>query len=167
MTVWLNVEARDAIDRLARRFPHLETGGGVFGWCTEDAIVVVGVSSPGSRARHGRATLELNPRDVRAAAKLVHGATEGRLGFIGTWHTHPGQAAVPSGRDLAAARQLAGDRSLQLPEPLVLIAQTTLGVGDVVARRAWRWKAREGSTVEQDIVLCELPEVVFPEVVAQ
>jgi proteasome lid subunit RPN8/RPN11 len=51
-------------------------------------------------------------------------ASQGRVTFLGDWHTHPGGPAVPSERDRNAAARLATDSDFGTPRPLIAIVAT-------------------------------------------
>ncbi len=144
MTIWLDLVARAQIEREARRHRFLETGGPLFGFDDEDSdeVVIVGAGGPGPRARHRPRSFIPDRNAVDRAIARVHDSSDGRYGFIGSWHTHPFGRPAPSATDVATAWAIAGDAEADLPRPLLLIQATgplrkTLRDSDL---RAFRWQ---------------------------
>lgn len=163
MTVWVSDGTKAAIARLSRIRPDVETGGAAFGWVHGADTVIAGVSGPGRRAVRSRRVFELHPSDVAVAARAVHLTSSGRYRFVGTWHTHPGGAGMPSTTDRAAAGQLAVDEHLALPEPTLLILGTSPdGHAAPEPLRAWRWDIEAQDLREADMRDCALDRSLMP-----
>jgi integrative and conjugative element protein (TIGR02256 family) len=145
MTVWLQSGARLQIEREARLFRLKETGGPLFGFDDEPTgeVVVIAAGGPGPKARHHCRTFEPDRDAVDRAIARVHEASEGRFGFLGSWHTHPMGRPLPSRTDVATARRIAADPDAFLPQPLLLIQATRPTRRTVHDRdlRAFRWSA--------------------------
>lgn len=64
-----------------------------------------------------------------------------RYRFLGSWHTHPAGAAVPSYRDTQTAAEIAADADVLLASPLVIIQATwpRLRGAELRELAAWRW----------------------------
>jgi hypothetical protein len=67
--------------------------------------------------------------------------SQARYRYLGSWHSHPGGTARPSGPDIATTERVATDPDVLLPRPLVLIQATWRYGRTVLARelRAWCW----------------------------
>lgn len=126
MRIWLDLCAREEIEREAFSRRLLETGGPLFGYAVGDEVVVVGAGGPGSCARHSRRGFEPFPPSVQQAIATVHEASEGRYRFLGSWHSHPFSRPVPSGADQLAAAETAAQADVCLPAPLILIQSVWL-----------------------------------------
>lgn len=163
--VWLDLRARAVIEREAVKRRLLETGGSLFGWEADDGIVVVCASGPGPSARHRRRLFEPNRTTTAAAIRAVHNASDGRYSYLGSWHTHPQAAPIPSGIDAATAREMSEQADLELKRPLLLI----LGTRGLTARaqvselQAWRWEPTLGNLLRCELRACRLDERYVPE----
>lgn len=141
VTVLLDTRARAAIAQEAGLRRTRETGGALFGFADGDDVIVACAYGPGSRARHRRASFEPHRSTTAAIMRAVRQASRSRFRFLGSWHTHPGGLAIPSGRDAATAGEIAADAAVLLPTPLVLIQATRRrGRGaQPTELAAWRW----------------------------
>lgn len=99
-----------------------EIGGWLLGYRRGDTIVVTHATAPRSRGTPFGVTI--SARGHRPAFDRLWEATQGRVTFLGDWHTHPGGPAQPSARDHAAAAQIADDADFKTPRPLVVIVAT-------------------------------------------
>lgn len=165
VTVFLDEYARERLCRQAVQWRLRETGGSIFGWEQDDDIVIACVSGPGPKAKHRRSSFEPVKTTTQAAIARVLGASGGRYGYLGSWHTHPRGTPIPSGTDSVTARLMARQEDLELPNPLLLILSTTGSSRRVRPRelRGWRWSNRTGSLVETDVGSCVLSERSCPD----
>src|SRR4051794_14610406 len=102
--LWLATSAEAVIRAEARSRRFVETGGPLFGYTdpsSRDSVVAI-ACGPGPKARHRPRSLAPDPDATDAAIREVHARSRGSFSYIGEWHTHPGGAARPSRRDLAA-----------------------------------------------------------------
>src|SRR5665647_1560992 len=67
----------------------VETGGALIGWREGASVSVMDfIEIPSARAQRSR--YELTAADLNAAlAGYLTGASDMRLGYVGSWHTHP------------------------------------------------------------------------------
>lgn len=159
-SVRLDRRARALIEREAVTRRLRETGGAIFGWESEGVIVVACASGPGPRARHRLRSFEPAPGTTQAAMLAVASASEGRYGYLGSWHTHPRMAPVPSSIDIGTAKAMAEQDDLRLPAPLLLIISTTgtsLHVEPGILC-AWRWDPVGARLRRAPVEDCDLAE---------
>lgn len=140
-SVHLDRRARALIEREAVTRRLRETGGAIFGWESEGVIVVACASGPGPHAKHRLRSFEPAPGTTKAAILAVACASKGRYGYLGSWHTHPRAAPVPSTIDVGTAKAMAEQSDLRLPAPLLLIVSATGTSLRVEPRNlcAWHW----------------------------
>jgi integrative and conjugative element protein (TIGR02256 family) len=164
VTAWLDSRARAHIEREASRRRLLETGGALFGYERDGELVIACASGPGPHAKHRPRRFEPHRPTTAAAMRAVAASSEGRCGYIGSWHTHPCGAAAPSGLDSRTARDLAEQEDLGLPRPLVLIVGTRCRTRPVRVRevRSWRWQPVRGVLEPVELRTCELTERYCP-----
>lgn len=158
MTVLIDDAAHAGLVRESAKRRSRETGGPLFGFADGDDAVVVCAYGPGPGARHRRSSFEPDRETTRALMSAVREASEKRLRFLGSWHTHPGGAAVPSARDISTAREMADDPAVILPSPLLLIQATRSLVRGAEATdlMAWRWDVIAQSLVADPIETVDL-----------
>ncbi len=116
--IWVSEEAIEAISRAAAAAHPNETGGVLVGVLTEGrpwvtAAVELPPASP-------RARFYEPPTGSRQAAVRRLRRRDGRVGYLGEWHSHP--MDVPPSRTDAETMQLLG-RTGDCPRPLLVIAR--------------------------------------------
>lgn len=160
VTVFLDRCAQEAVGAESRRRRLRETGGALFGFDDRDHVVVACAYGPGPHARHRRASFEPHHATTGAIMAAVRKASTQRYRFLGSWHTHPGGAAVPSSRDTATAAEIAAEEEVLLPQPLVIIQATRPRVrGAVLAElAAWRWNPDASRMVRETLEVVDLAE---------
>jgi integrative and conjugative element protein (TIGR02256 family) len=139
--VWLDQRARALIAQEAAARKRVETGGALFGFADGEEVVVACAYAPGPRAKHRPTTFEPHPATTAAVMEAVREESQARYRYLGSWHSHPGGVARPSGRDIATTERVASEPEVLLPQPLVLIQATRRAGSTVVAGelRAWLW----------------------------
>ena len=137
MTVFLDTRARDAVGIESQRRRLRETGGALFGFVDGDDVVVGCAYGPGPHARHRRSSFESHRTTTAAIMAAVRRASSQRYRFLGSWHTHPAGAAVPSYRDIQTAAEIGAEADVLLPSPLVIIQATRPRLRGA-ERRSWQ-----------------------------
>lgn len=158
--VWLDERAEALILAQAAKRPRTETGGALFGYADGDELVIACAYGPGPRAKHRRTTFEPHPATTDLLIDAVRAESQGRYRYLGSWHTHPGGRARPSGTDVETSERVASEPAVQLPEPLVLIQATSANgrVAKPTELRAWRWSAAERWLLPCAVERCRLAE---------
>lgn len=130
-----------------------EVGGWLLGYWTDgrDALVVTHATPPAGRGTPFGVTI--SGKGHRRRFDQAWQQTDGRVTFLGDWHTHPGGPAIPSTKDEKAARQLAQDPDFGTPRPLIAIV-TNPRWPHSAQHRQIRFYVRtdDGSLAELDVV---------------
>jgi integrative and conjugative element protein (TIGR02256 family) len=157
-TLWLDEHARALIEHEAAKRPRLETGGALFGYEQDDHLVVACAYGPGPRAKHRRASFEPHPATTGLLMHAVRGVSEARYRYLGSWHTHPGGPATPSGQDIATTEGVSGEPDVLLDRPLLLIQATRPrgSAAEIHEMRAWRWEPEISWVMPVEIVSVKL-----------
>jgi len=165
MSVRLDIRAREALSIEARRRRRRETGGALFGFLDGEDVVVACAYGPGPRARHRARSFEPHRGTTEGLMAAVRATSKQRYRFLGSWHTHPGGVAVPSGRDTQTAAEIAGHAEVLLPSPLLIIQATRPKVrgSELAELAAWRWDAAGELMLLEPIEPIELEERWCPE----
>lgn len=125
VTIDLTEHAQDQLRQLGRAALPVETGGILLG-CHVDgrSVVTEVVEIPDTAATATRYRIpEGNAQAAVAAAR----ESDGRVGYLGDWHSHP-SGAGPSPLDVAAMLSLAADEDKTQPI-LALVEPSTNGQG--------------------------------------
>jgi integrative and conjugative element protein (TIGR02256 family) len=119
---WVDKEAaKGMFSEACRKDPH-ETGGCLMGYWTKSGEVVVCYQvGPGPSAIHGRYSFEPDYKFHSKQVGDIYDATDGRITYLGDWHTHPGGSPVPSPLDLKTLKALAASKAARAPKPLMII----------------------------------------------
>ena len=162
--VLLDHRARAVIEYEAVKRRLFETGGGLFGWDDDEALVVACASGPGRHAKHRPRSFKPHRETTAKAIQAVQDASGGRYGFLGSWHTHPLAAPTPSSIDTGTARAMAAQEDVRLPAPLLLILATTGTPLHVVPAelRAWLWEPAKQRLVAVEVRECRMEERYCP-----
>lgn len=161
--VWLDAGAREFIAEESAKRRLRETGGGLFGFEGQKGLVVVHALAPGPKARHRRTRLIPDYEYLQLAINEIHSRSNGRLSYIGEWHTHPLGRAHPSSTDESACARIASLPETDLARPLVIIQvtkplqiQVQLG-----ALAAFRWNPNMQRLVPLKIELTSIDDSSF------
>jgi integrative and conjugative element protein (TIGR02256 family) len=163
--VWLDVEARALIEEETLKRPRVETGGALFGFTTDDNVVIACAYGPGPRARHRRTTFEPHPATTQALIDAICTESGARYRYLGSWHSHPGSIPRPSCTDVRTTEAVASEPHVRLAAPVVLIQSTRRGPGRLVEignARAWRWSCDDDWLLPCELVPVELEERYCP-----
>lgn len=120
LPIWLSDEAAELIEAASREYDPDEIGGVLLGvtvngrpWVTKATLVVPERTSP---------TYYEIPAGARHDAVDQARKDDGRLGYVGDWHSHPMDIA-PSSTDRSTMRKLAADRRSGCAEPVLILAR--------------------------------------------
>ncbi len=138
-SLWIAVGAADRLNQLAATAGPEETGGLLLGYTSPDGSRVVrDVIGPGPQANHARATFEPDHAWQTAELGRRYLDSDGVLGYLGDWHSHPGAAGVPSWRDLGTMRLIARTKAARAPRPLMGIVE--VWADNPPCLRMWSWE---------------------------
>ena len=151
--IWLEAAERDRIAEEAARRRFLETGGPIFGYATDDAVVITRVFGPGPGARHRPTRFSSAPEWVKSCIDEVFDSTDGRETYLGEWHSHPLGGASPSRTDVNAVTSIATDHAVDLSRPTVLIQATKIFRRRIHmgALAAYRWDNLSELLIAQEL----------------
>ena len=110
-------------DELIRHFPK-EFGGVFVGYRNGNEIIIDDVLVPDDY-ENGKTIFVRRPGTLNERLKIIHTETSGKIGYIGEWHSHPNAAAIPSQTDNNAMKQIAEDKKVGNPNPVLIIIKIT------------------------------------------
>lgn len=105
-----------------------EAGGVLLGYVRGDHLEVVEATRPTPWDRRLRYLFERFPKGHELIVKARWDATEGKLRYLGEWHTHPESTPYPSSTDLIEWRKKANERVDGRPLLAVIVGVDALHV---------------------------------------
>jgi integrative and conjugative element protein (TIGR02256 family) len=138
--LWLDPAAVRAMERCARRRPLLDTGGALFGYRNEEDVVAIAATGPGP-GRRSRHAFTADHDHTQRLIDAFYEASNGTLGYLGGWHTHPLGGTAASPRDMATLLDLAKQPEVRLKRPVILIAVPPLLRRRPLRAAAWTLSA--------------------------
>ncbi len=120
--VWVERSCFTAIVRAASASHPLETGGLLVGYRREEHQVIEAVIQAGPHARHAPDRFEPDHEWQCEQLDSLYLRSNGRLAYLGEWHSHPNSSASMSSLDKRTLRSIAKYSPAHSPHPLMLIA---------------------------------------------
>lgn len=127
------------LDSSLRWYP-LETGGVLMGYAIGPEITIAEIIGPGPGADHLTVRFDPDGQWHEDEIARIHGASSGRVTYLGDWHSHPRGKALPSHLDKATAKHIAETPESGTRTPLMLIVGMTEDAK--FALRAYQWDGR-------------------------
>jgi integrative and conjugative element protein (TIGR02256 family) len=89
------------------KFGVTETGGTLLGYVKEDVLYVDKASDPGPNAIHESIYFKADANYIDMFIDMEIANSNGRLRYIGEWHTHPQIKPYPSSKDFISLTEIA------------------------------------------------------------
>lgn len=125
-SIWIEQVELQRAEMIAASACPNETGGILIGARSAQRIwILTALEIPTPIPRPSRYTLRVDNANPVLWDYLVENQLPPEVGYVGTWHTHPGSIG-PSARDLASARQ---DSAAQ-QQPVALVVLSHIGGQD-------------------------------------
>ncbi|EII3114138.1 MULTISPECIES: Mov34/MPN/PAD-1 family protein [Vibrio harveyi group] len=103
-------------------YAPLETGGAFFGYQAENNdIVITHLISSGPKAKHKKFSFEPDQEYQLSQMEIIYYENEGRLSYLGDWHSHPVSSPLLSRRDEKTLLNIAFSESAKCSRPLMII----------------------------------------------
>jgi len=143
---WLHELVLEFLISEAADKASFETGGLLMGYlsASQGVPVILLASGPGPRAVHSRTRYRPDYQYDEARVAQVYEQSQGRVLYLGDWHTHPETVSALSRKDQRALGRVARCRAARIPSPLMGVLHFTdsWGVrvwrGRLTRRRLWR-----------------------------
>lgn len=164
--LWIDTLAVEVIEAESRKRRFLETGGALFGYETEDQLVIALATQPGSKATHRRCSFRPDSQRTAWLMQAVHRLSDGRYRYLGSWHSHPLGRAIASEVDAQTASEMAAQRDVRLLRPVLFVQQLRLSKASLRTGelRAYRWSRARGTLEAEELKVTELQHrLVDPE----
>lgn len=120
-TVQWKHEPREAILReAAAALPH-ETGGILLGYWQQQNVQITNMVGPGPNAQHGTAAFTPDRDWQYEQIDLLFAESQGKIEYLGDWHTHPLGVPFPSETDISLLESIAKSPESRCPRPIMCI----------------------------------------------
>src|SRR5687768_10232346 len=87
-------------DSEIKKFGVIETGGVLLGWYDEENIIVTKATNAGPNATHENFYFRADANYIDMIIDMEFANSDGRVIYLGEWHTHPQTNPQPSSVDL-------------------------------------------------------------------
>lgn len=149
-TVVLEDQFLTDVVNVARKHYPKEVGSPLFGSYSDDGhkahISGIGPLSPDS---HGtRISFNRGVRGLREFFTNLFKSSQGRVHYVGEWHSHPNGAPIPSGTDHDNMMAIARDPKAECPECVLII----ISIGAQTSEKAIYVYSREKN---RSVPLCQ------------
>lgn len=142
-TIWMSHSALlEIVTEAGQKSPN-ETGGVLIGYWAKkwEEAVIAQTIGPGPNAIHSPSSFSPDGEYHWEQIDDVFKATEGRLTYMGDWHSHPLSGAFLSTKDKKTLKKIAKDPASQTPHPLMLV----LTRGESWMPYIWKWEPNRWS----------------------
>lgn len=118
---WLSRRAARQLTALASTWFPLEAGGILLGHVNGSDAVVVEIIGPGPAACHEHTCFFPDHDYQREEVARLYRESDGRVTYLGDWHTHPRGPSNLSDIDQRTLRAIAKERDARCSQPLMLL----------------------------------------------
>ena len=99
--------------------PH-EFGGIISGFKVNNHIIAVDAEQP-KMFMQSKTGFTRNPGNLNKYLKRIFEKTDGKLDYIGEWHSHPLAKSIYSDQDIQSMREIANDKEIATTSPVLII----------------------------------------------
>ena len=110
-------------EQLSHYYPD-EFGGVFVGYKEGNLTIIDDVLIPDD-FENGRTVFIRHPGTLNDRLELIFNKTDGKITYIGEWHSHPNAQALPSLTDINAMDKIAKDQKIRNSNPILMIAKIT------------------------------------------
>jgi len=108
-------------DELIKHYPN-EFGGVFIGFKNDDVIFISDILIP-DKYENGRTVFVRHPGSLNEQLSLIFNESQGKISYIGDWHSHPNAPATPSSTDLVAIKEIADSKNVNNSSPILMIIE--------------------------------------------
>ncbi len=105
----------------AERMYAKETGGLLMGYKVGDDTYITEIVGPGPKAKHEKSGFTPDDSFQEKEMARFFYSTEGKVSYLGDWHTHPNSSAHLSELDKQTLREISFYEPSQIREPLMMV----------------------------------------------
>ena len=99
-----------------------EYGGVFIGYKSNENYVITDVWIPDDFL-NGKTVFVRHPGTLNQRLSEIHKISNGKIQYLGEWHSHPDGPTIPSNTDIIAMKEIAKDKKINVEKPLLMIAE--------------------------------------------
>lgn len=104
--VFLCDNAMANITQEVKKVSNVETGGALIGYLSDNYAVITHCSGPGPKSKRTRTSITIDGNYTTRFCMNISSRSDGKLYYLGDWHTHLGNNLCPSATDINAMEVL-------------------------------------------------------------
>lgn len=99
-----------------------EFGGVFIGYKSEENFIITNILIP-DEYKNGKTIFIREPGTLNERLSQIHNITNGKIQYLGEWHSHPDGPTNPSSTDVNAMNEIAKDKNIDIDKPLLMIVE--------------------------------------------
>jgi integrative and conjugative element protein (TIGR02256 family) len=100
MNIFYHASVLEVFEAEIAQFGVVETGGVLLGWYEEEKVVVFKATSAGPNSTHENFYFQADSNYIDMIIDMEYANSNGKINYVGEWHTHPQLTPQPSSVDL-------------------------------------------------------------------
>jgi integrative and conjugative element protein (TIGR02256 family) len=97
-----------------------EFGGVFIGYKSKEDFIITNILIP-DEYKNGKTIFVRYPGTLNERLSEIHNITNGKIQYLGEWHSHPDGSTSPSNIDINAMKEIAVDKKINIDKPLLMI----------------------------------------------
>lgn len=110
------------IEEISKYHYPKEFGGVFVGFKSELGFIITDILVPDDY-NNGRTIFVRHPGTLNERLEVIHEITNGKIHYLGEWHSHPDGPTSPSSTDKSAMNEIAKDKKVNVDKPILMIAE--------------------------------------------
>ena len=99
-----------------------EFGGVFIGYKSDENFIITNILIP-DEYKNGKTIFVREPGTLNERLSEIHNITNGKIRYLGEWHSHPDGPTDPSNTDINAMKEIAKDKNINIDKPLLMIVE--------------------------------------------
>jgi integrative and conjugative element protein (TIGR02256 family) len=110
------------IEKATKSHYPKEFGGVFVGFKSNVNFIITNILIP-DEYKNGQTIFIRHPGTLNERLNKIHNLTNGKIQYLGEWHSHPNGPTNPSSIDINAMKEIAKDKNINIDNPLLMIAE--------------------------------------------
>lgn len=99
-----------------------EFGGVFIGYKSNENFIITNILIP-DEYKNGKTIFVREPGTLNERLSEIYNRTNGKIQYLGEWHSHPDGPTNPSSTDINAMKEIANDKNINIDKPILMIAE--------------------------------------------
>lgn len=99
-----------------------EFGGVFIGYKSDENFIITNILIP-DEYKNGKNIFVREPGTLNERLSEIHTTTNGKIQYLGEWHSHPDGPTNPSSTDINAMKEIAKNKNINIDKPLLMIVE--------------------------------------------